>query len=234
MHIIITGASRGIGKAIAEIFAKENKHTLFICARNTEPLEKFAAQIKQQYPGTLVHSQCCDVADKRQLAHFADFILSFNKCIDMLVNNAGIFIPGSVYNEPEGTLEKMLNVNLLSAYHFTRLLMPRLLQQKGGIIFNICSIASLKAYANGGSYSISKYALAGFTQNLRQELKAFGIKVCGVYPGAVMTDSWAGSGIDPARIMHAEDIAKMIYAATQLSPQAVVEDIVLRPQLGDL
>jgi short-subunit dehydrogenase len=107
--------------------------------------------------------------------------------------------------------------------------------QKGkGHIFNICSIASLKAYPNGGSYGISKYALHGFSQNLRTELKDKGIKVTGVYPGATYTNSWLGSGVAPERIMEANDIAHMLYAATQLSQQAVVEEIILRPQLGDL
>jgi len=103
-----------------------------------------------------------------------------------------------------------------------------------GHIFNICSIASLQAYSFGGSYSISKYALEGFSKNLREELKDKGIKVTGVYPGATYTNSWAGSGVEPSRIMESNDIAKMIIAAAHLSPQAVVEDIVMRPQLGDL
>ena len=233
MHIVITGASKGIGKAIAEIFAKDNAHTLILCARNIEALETLAADITAQYPATEVHCRSCNVAHKKQLQDFADFALSFGT-IDILVNNAGIFIPGSVYNEEDGALEEMLQVNLLSAYHLTRKLIPQFIQQKAGTIFNICSIASFTAYANGGSYSISKFALSGFTKNLREEMKPFGVKVCGVYPGATMSDSWSGTGVDPARIMEAEDVARMIYAATQLSSQAVMEDIVLRPQLGDL
>ena len=131
-------------------------------------------------------------------------------------------------------LEAQLNANLLSAYHLTRDLLPSMMKAKQGHIFNICSIASLQAYPHGGSYSISKYALLGFSKNLRLELKDKGIKVTAVCPGATYTNSWKGSGVPEDRIMEADDIAKMIYAATQLSPQAVVEDIVLRPQLGDL
>jgi short-subunit dehydrogenase len=103
-----------------------------------------------------------------------------------------------------------------------------------GHIFTVCSIASLAAYPGGGAYSISKYALLGFTKNLRQEMKFHGIKVTAVIPGAVYTDSWKGSGVPLERIMEAEDIAKLIYNAAQLSPQAVVEEIVVRPQMGDL
>jgi short-subunit dehydrogenase len=98
----------------------------------------------------------------------------------------------------------------------------------------MCSIASLNAYSNGGSYSISKFALLGFSKNLREEMKPHGIKVTAVCPGATMSNSWEGVGIDPERIMEAKDIAEMIYASSKLSPMAVVEDIVLRPQLGDL
>jgi short-subunit dehydrogenase len=128
----------------------------------------------------------------------------------------------------------MISVNLYSAYHFTRTLLPVMMKAKQGHIFNMCSIASLNAYANGGSYSISKFALLGFSKNLREEMKPFGIKVTAVCPGATMSNSWDGVDIDPERIMEAKDIAEMIFAASKLSPMAVVEDIILRPQLGDL
>jgi short-subunit dehydrogenase len=106
--------------------------------------------------------------------------------------------------------------------------------QKTGHIFNICSIASQQAYANGGSYSISKFALLGFGKNLREELKPYNIKVTNVLPGAAYTDSWAASGIDENRLMAAADVANMVVAAAKLSPRACVEELVLRPQLGDL
>jgi short-subunit dehydrogenase len=109
-----------------------------------------------------------------------------------------------------------------------------MMKRKQGHIFNMCSIASLQAYANGGAYSISKFALLGFSKNLREEMKPHGIKVTAVLPGATMTASWAGSNIDPNRIMEVNDIAEMVYTSSKLSPMAVVEDIILRPQLGDL
>lgn len=109
-----------------------------------------------------------------------------------------------------------------------------MIARRQGHIFNMCSIASLQAYHNGGSYSISKFALMGFSKNLREELKQYNIKVTAVYPGAVMTESWSGFDNTTQRIMEADDIAAMIVAATKLSPQAVVEDIIIRPQLGDL
>ena len=109
-----------------------------------------------------------------------------------------------------------------------------MVQNGGGHIFNICSIAALQAYAGGGSYSISKFALNGFSQNLRHELKDHKIKITTVFPGAVFTDSWGDFDNSSGRIMEAEDIASMILACTKLSPQAVPEEIILRPQLGDL
>jgi short-subunit dehydrogenase len=233
MNVIITGASKGFGKSIAEIFAAHG-HNVFICARNADKLYAVQRELQSQYPGAGVEAMPCDLSLPEGARAFGKWFLSFNIPPDVLVNNAGLFDPGSVYNEPEGTLEHMIAVNLYSAYHLTRALIPEMTARRHGHIFNMCSIASLKAYPNGGAYSISKFALAGFSKNLREEMKPFGVKVTAVYPGAAYTDSWAGSGVDPSRIMEADDIARMIYAASLLSPQACVEDIVLRPQLGDL
>ena len=152
----------------------------------------------------------------------------------MLVNNAGRYLPGSVYNEPEGTLQNMISTNLYSAYAVTRAVLPLMLPQKKGYIFNICSIAGMQAYANGGSYSISKFALIGFSKNLRLELMPHGIAVTTINPGATWSSAWAGVNLPKQRLMEATDIAAMIVACTTLSPQAVVEEITLRPLLGDL
>ena len=233
MNIIITGASRGFGKSIAEIFAA-NGHNLYISSRNEVSLYKAMEELTTRFPEVSIKAKPFDLSRKEQVKDFGNWILGFNISIDILINNAGSFEPGSVYNEPEGTMENMMTVNFYSAYHLTRLLIHKMIAQRNGHIFNMCSIASFQAYKNGGAYSISKFALAGFSKNLREEMKPNGIKVTAVYPGAAYTDSWAGSGIDPKRIMVADDVAKMIYAASQLSVQACVEDIILRPQLGDL
>ena len=233
MNIVITGASKGLGKAIAEKFASQG-HNLYLCSRNEIALYKTAKELMTFYPGIIIKANPFDLSVKEQAQAFGNWVLSLGISIDVLVNNAGLFDPGSVYNEPDGTLEHMMAVNLYSAYHVTRTVIQLMIQQKSGHIFNMCSIASLQAYKNGGAYSISKYALAGFSRNLREEMKPHGIKVTAVYPGAAFTDSWAGSGIDPKRIMEAGDIAAMVYSASQLSAQACVEDIILRPQLGDL
>ncbi len=235
MNIVITGASKGLGKAIAEAFAKdEQAHKFFLCARNKTELEATGNDLQERFPQNKINTKTCDVSDKTSLQQFVEWINSHAANIDILVNNAGIYLPGSAYGEDDGMLEKMMEVNMYSAYHLTRMIAPGMIKSRGGHIFNICSIASIMAYPNGGAYSISKFALYGFSKNLREEMKPHGIKVTHVLPGAAYTDSWSGSGIDPKRIMEAADVAQMVYAAAQLSPQACVEEIVLRPQLGDL
>ncbi|HEY8897595.1 MAG TPA: SDR family oxidoreductase [Niastella sp.] len=233
MNVVITGASRGLGKAIAHVFA-QNGHNLILTSRNDVALYNAMQEFMTVYPNISVKARAFDLSIKEEAQAFGKWVLDLQAPIDVLVNNAGLFDPGSVYNEPDGTLEHMMAVNLFSAYHVTRAVINQMITQKSGHIFNMCSIASLKAYPNGGAYSISKYALAGFSTNLREEMKPHNIKVTAVYPGAAYTDSWVGSGVDPKRIMEAEDIAKMVYTAAQLSPQACVEEIILRPQLGDL
>jgi len=233
MNIVITGASKGFGRAIAETFAAKG-HNLFICSRNEIALYKTMEELLTSYPAIRIKAKARDISIKEEALDFGEWLLANAINIDVLVNNAGRFIPGSIHNEKDGSLDEMMQTNVYSAYHLTRILLPSMMKRKSGHIFNMCSIASLNAYPNGGAYSISKFAMHGFSKNLREELKPHNIKVTAVFPGAAYTDSWSGSGIDPKRIMEASDIASMVYAASQLSAQACVEEIVLRPQLGDL
>ena len=232
MNIVITGASKGIGKGVAEIFAA-NGHNLFLCSRGEVALYKAVEELATKYPAVTIKAKPVDLSIKEQAVAFADWCLA-QSVPDILINNAGLFEPGSVYNEPDGTLESQIAINLYSAYHLTRRLLPEMMLRKSGHVFNMCSIASLNAYTNGGAYSICKFALYGFSKNLREEMKPHGIKVTHIIPGAVMSDSWGDYDNSAKRIMEASDVAKMIYAASQLSIQACVEEIVLRPQLGDL
>lgn len=237
MNIVITGASKGIGKAIAEIFAAHG-HNLFLCSRGEVVLYKTVEELMTRFPTVTIKAKPFDLSKKEEAIAFGNWCLSF-AVPDILVNNAGLFEPGSVHNEPDGTLESQLATNLMSAYHLTRTVVPKMMQRPStgsgsGHIFNMCSIASLNAYVNGGAYSISKFAMHGFSKNLREEMKPYGIKVTAVHPGAVLSDSWGNYDNSSKRIMEAGDIAKMIFAASQLSMQACVEDIVIRPQLGDL
>jgi short-subunit dehydrogenase len=232
MNIIITGASRGLGKAIAEIFAA-NGYNLYLTSITETRLYKTLDELLNKYPSVTIKARPFDLGKKSQAKEFGKWCLE-NCSPDILINNAGSFTGANVHDEEEGALEEMIETNLYSAYHLTRVIVPEMIKKKSGHIFNMSSIAGLKAYPGGGSYSISKYALHGFSVNLREELKPHSIRVTTVFPGAAYTDSWAATGIDKKRFMEAEDIAKMIFAASQLSPQACVEDIILRPQLGDI
>jgi short-subunit dehydrogenase len=232
-NAIITGATQGIGKAIAEKLLNEGFSIAF-CARSAEDVQDLKATWQKKYPGAAIIGLVADMAVKEKVVHFANEILEEFAVADILVNNAGIFLPGELATEPEGRLETLMAVNLYSAYHLTRRILPALAQSRKGHIFNICSIASLRAYPQGGAYSISKYALLGFSDNLREELKQTNIRVTAISPGATYSRSWSGSGVPESRIMQVSDIADMLWAAYSLSAAADVENIILRPQKGDL
>lgn len=230
---VITGATKGLGRAIAEVFAG-NGFDICVCARTESDLEAMQADWQSRFPDVRLHAFPADMGKKSEVGEFARFIGQHWSRIDVLVNNAGIFIPGLVSNEREGTLETMLETNLLSAYHLTRALLPVMMPQRSGHIFNMCSIASFIAYPNGGAYTISKFALLGFSRCLREEMKTHGIKVTAVMPGAAWSDSWRGADFPADRLMQASDVAQAVWGAYNMSPAAVVEDLILRPQLGDL
>lgn len=230
---VITGATKGIGRAIAEKLLQEG-FDVAVCARSTNDLRDLHDEWERSYPERKVFMQNVDVKDKVQVRDFARNVLNNFRQIHILVNNAGLFFPGRLSTEADDQLENLMATNLYSAYHLTRALLPSMKQHHSGHIFNLCSVASLQAYPNGGAYSITKYALLGFTENLRYELREDGIKVTAISPGAVWSNSWSGSGVPPERIMKASDIADLLWTTYNLSAQATVEHIVLRPQLGDL
>ncbi|MEO1518215.1 MAG: SDR family oxidoreductase [Bacteroidota bacterium] len=233
MNIIITGATKGIGRALCQRFAKEG-FNLAICSRNSDDLKTFKAELQEQYPDIQILIKKCDVSKKRAVQQFAQFVLKKWDTIDVLVNNAGVFLPGEILQEEEGKLEKQIETNLYSAYYLSRAIAPNMLKQASGHIFNLCSIASIIAYPGGGSYTISKFALLGFSKVLREELKDKGVKVTSVLPGATWSASWSGVDLPVERLMPAADIAEAIWSASQMHPSTVVEEILLRPQLGDL
>jgi short-subunit dehydrogenase len=230
--IVVTGGTKGIGRAILERFAQAG-FDVATCARKADELAKLKETFEAKFKVS-AFVQVADMADKNQVKAFTKFITDLNRPVDVLVNNAGYFVPGSVLEEPEGILESMINTNLYSAYYTTRGLAPTMKKNKSGYIFNMCSIASIKAYPNGGSYAISKFALLGFSKVLREELKEFGVRVTAILPGATRTASWDGVELPDERFMKVEDVADTVYAAYSLSSRSVVEEILIRPQLGDI
>ncbi|MEZ4886389.1 MAG: SDR family oxidoreductase [Chitinophagales bacterium] len=234
MNTVITGATKGIGKAIAIAFAKEG-YNLFLCARTQQDLEALQSEISDSHPSIKVHIMAVDMSIRQAVIAFAETIQSTWNQIDILVNNAGVWMPDTLLKqEQEGVLEKLIETNLYSAYYLTQHLLLSMVAHKKGHIFNICSVASLQYYSNSASYSISKFALLGYTKALREELKPYNIKVTAVLPGATRTNAWEGVEVADSRLMQSEDIAKAIVGVLQLSETTVVEEILMRPQLGDL
>ncbi|MGX5818084.1 SDR family oxidoreductase [Chitinophaga lutea] len=234
MYAIITGGSKGIGRAVAEKLAAEG-FDIAVCARGKDSLLAAENAIRARRNGVKVLAESVDMRVKEAVKAFGEKALAtFGEAPAILVNNAGIYVPGALHEEQEGHLEEMMAANLYSAYHLTRCLLPAMKDARQGHIFNLCSTASHKAYPNGGSYSITKFALLGFSQNLREEMKPFGIKVTSVSPGPTWSDSWKGFEAPEDRLMEPSDVADMIWAAYHLSKQAVVEDIRMRPMLGDI
>lgn len=231
--LVITGGTKGIGKAIIEIFAGSG-FDIVTCARNYNDLKQLKVGLEEENQGINIGIFESDLSTKEGVNSFLSFIKEYDRPVHILINNAGVFLPGNIHDEDDGKLETMIDTNLYSAYRMTRGLVGDMMDRKKGYIFNICSIASIKAYENGGSYSISKFAMYGMTKVLREEMKPYHIKVTAVLPGATLTASWEGVELPEDRLMKPEDVALSIWNAYQLSPNSVVEDIVLRPQLGDL
>lgn len=232
MTAIITGGTKGIGRAIVEKLAGEGMDVI-TCSRSAENLDALQASARQQFPKASVTTFQADLSKKEDTLAFADFVKQQTDTVDMLVNNTGIFIPGEVHTEAEGALESMIAANLYSAYHLTRALIDPVIRARGHI-FTICSTASIMPYVNGGSYCISKYALYGMTKVLREEMKDKGVRVTAILPGATLTASWEGTDLPHDRFMKPEDVAESLYSAYKLSPNSVVEELLIRPQLGDL
>ena len=230
--IVVTGGSKGIGKAILERFAKEG-FDVVTCARNLPNLNQLKIELEDKF-GVQAYIHPADMSLKKEVQIFADFVNSLQRPVHVLVNNAGHFIPGMITKEPEGALESMIDSNVYSAYHMTRGIVKSMQDRREGHIFNMCSISSIRAYPNGGSYAISKFALLGFSKVLREELKAFNIRVTAILPGATKTASWDGVNLPEDRFMAVEDVADTVYAAYALSGRSVVEEVLIRPQLGDI
>lgn len=230
---VVTGATKGIGKAVTETLAEKGYH-VFINARTQADLEQFQSELLEQYPDQKFPLFAADLSSKEGVKLLGKAIQLEWDSLHVLVNNAGVFRPGELLKEEPGQLELQINTNLYSAYHLTRALIGLMEKAAWGHIFNMCSVASLMAYPGGGSYCISKFALLGFSKVLRKELQSTHIKVTALMPGATWSDSWAGADFPEDRLMQPEDIARAVWCALDMGPSATLEEIVIRPQQGDL
>jgi NADP-dependent 3-hydroxy acid dehydrogenase YdfG len=231
--ILITGASQGIGAAIARTFAVELPGVrLALVARNEKNLRATARECLKL--GAAVEIFPCDVTREKPVAAMARAVTKHFGPVDVLINNAGAFVMAPFVKTSVAAFDDMIATNLRSAFLVTHAFLPAMAKRKRGDVFFMSSIAGLGAYPQAAAYCAAKFGVTGLAQVLRAETKAAGIRVCCVHPGATWSPSWSKSGVKPARIMPAEDIARAILDVSRLSRRTVVEEIVLRPQLGDL
>lgn len=231
--IIITGGTKGIGRCLVLKFAS-NGFDIATCARNQSELDSLKKIVESNYPTIKIFLLKCDISKKDEIINFGKLAIIELGTVDVLINNAGIFIQGSISKEEEDVFEKQINTNLASAYHLTRTILPGMISTQNGYIFNMCSTASITAYTNGGSYCISKFGLLGFSKVLREEMKEYNIRVSSVMPGATLTASWEGTELPSERFINPEDVANLIYNFYETPVTMNIEEIIIRPLKGDI
>lgn len=231
--VLITGASQGIGAAMAKAFAAEIRGVrLALVARNVKNLEAVARACVRS--GAVAATFGCDVTDEAAVGGMATAVQRRFKGVDVLINNAGVFRAAAFTAMSVAEFDALIATNLRSVFLVSRAIAPAMVRRRRGDIFNVSSVAGLGAYAGGAGYCAAKFGVGGLSKVMRAELRVHGVRVCCVYPGATWTPSWAGSGVAPSRMMPAEDIARAVVDAYRLSRRTVIEEIVLRPQAGDL
>jgi NADP-dependent 3-hydroxy acid dehydrogenase YdfG len=231
--VLVTGSSQGIGEAIAKVFAKEIRGVrLALVARNAKNLATVARACAKL--GATAEIFPCDVADADSVAAMAAAVRKRFGTVDVLINNAGKYASAPLTSMSVAHFDQLIGANLRSVFLVSREFIPAMIKRRRGDIFNMSSIAGLDAYPGGTGYSAAKFGLTGLSKVMRAELKGHGVRVCCVYPGATASPSWKGSGVSEARMMPAEDVARAFLDIYRLSRSTVVEDIILRPQLGDL
>lgn len=231
--VIITGGTKGIGRCLVLKFASKG-FDIATCARNQSELDSLKKLVESNYPTIKIFLLKCDISKKDEIINFGKLAIIELGTVDVLINNAGIFIQGSISKEEEDVFEKQINTNLASAYHLTRTILPGMISTQNGYIFNMCSTASITAYTNGGSYCISKFGLLGFSKVLREEMKEYNIRVSSVMPGATLTASWEGTELPSERFINPEDVANLIFNFYETPLSMNIEEILIRPFKGDI
>lgn len=230
--IVITGASHGIGRAVAVAFARISGARIALLSRDESLLEETRALCRAE--GADADVYVCDVTDEVSVNRVGAAIQQQWGTPDVLVNNAGLFEPGSVREMSVAVFRKQVEVNLTSAFIVTHAFLNEMLDRRRGHIFFMCSVASIKAYPGGVAYCAAKHGLLGLARTLREEARESGLRVTAVMPGATFTRSWEAAALPEERLIPADDVAAAIVDAYRLSNRTVVEEILMRPQLGDI
>lgn len=231
LNILVTGASRGIGNAIARVVSHRAKN-LLVTSRYPDSLTKGIDKIKQVYTGTILQYNIDQSTGESAAEELSSWVFEQVNQLDALILCAGNYFEGDLATLSTDEFQNTMNTNFIFNYHIVRELLPLL---KKGRCSKIVIIGSTAAYSSYSvpSYSIAKFALRGLALNLRNELMNDNIGVTFVSPGGTLTDMWADVDVPPNRLLDPTDIAKIIDNIFDLSPQAVVEEIVVRPMLGE-
>lgn len=232
-HILVTGASQGLGACIAEVFARETKGRLSLVARQVGKLRD-VAKVCRAAGASDVETFRCDVADAPAVREMARRVRERFGEVDVLINNAGTFRPAALISMSVADFDTVVGANLRSGFLVTREFAKAMAARRRGDIFFMASIAGLRGFPRGGAYVAAKHGVRGLARAFRDELKSRGVRVITVFPGAAWSPSWEGSGVPPGRMMPGEDVAQAFYDAYRMNRRTVVEEIILRPQLGDV
>jgi NAD(P)-dependent dehydrogenase (short-subunit alcohol dehydrogenase family) len=231
--VVITGASQGIGAAIARAFSAAIPGVrLALVARSSSNLALVARDCVRLGASAGVFP--CDVTDEEAVAALEPAVRRRFGAADVLVNNAGKYLGAPFLSTSVADFDRILAANLRSLFLVTRAFAPAMVRRRRGDIFNMGSVAGLAAYPGSPAYTAAKFGVTGLSKSMRAEFRDKGVRVCCVYPGATVSPSWKGSGVPAARMMPAQDVAAAFVALFRMTRRTVVEEVVLRPQLGDL
>jgi 3-oxoacyl-[acyl-carrier protein] reductase len=233
MNAIITGATKGIGRALA-LHLAANNYNLALCARNADEVEIFIKELTATFPGLNFYGRAADLGNSSDVKAFGTFATDCLETVDLLINNAGLFMPSGLMEEAPDALERQMQVNVHAPHYLSKFFAQGMISRKRGHIVNICSIASVKLLTGSASYSISKAALLSLSRILRDELMSSGIRVTAVLPGATLTDSWSGTSLPAERFVNPEDVARAVLASVQMSAGANIDEVIIRPLLGEI
>lgn len=226
MNAIVTGATRGIGKAIALKLA-ETGYNLALCSRSKDELEKMAEELR--YTNARIFTYQADCSIKEEVYGFCSAVQQEFESIDVLVNNAGMYLPGMVLDEADEQFENQIKLNLNAVYYLSKFFGKMMREQGKGHIFNISSIAGRQIVENAGSYSVTKAALLSLNNVFREELSKYNVKVTAILPGSTLTSSWEGTTIPHERFVQPDDIAKTIHTILNLSSGVNVDEVTIKP-----
>lgn len=222
---VVTGASRGIGYAIANELACQG-YSLGLIALSDKDLEKAKESISKQHPDVKIITEAFDIADGNSATNFIKRINTELGSISVLVNNAGDY-PTGTSTMPIDELQRLMDVNFTAAIRFVQGVIPSMKKLGNGYIFNIASICGVEAFPDVGGYCASKFALVGYSTSLAQELAPFGIKVTALCPSWVNTRKASRSSLKPEEMIQPNDIALTIKYLLELGPTATIREIVI-------